>query len=422
MLLLQGPMGPFFWRLRQDLEQAGAEVKKINFCAADALFYPAGAVSYRDTLEKWPDFFAGFLIEHEIDAVFLFGDCRSYHDAIRNPARALNVPLYVFEEGYLRPDFITIERGGVNNHSSIPRDPEAFTQDEGADEPANSVGSAFSRAALYASLYSVANFLFAWRYPHYRHHRPLHPVHQSYAWVRGWFRKHWFRAKEAKLLPKLTGELSGRYFLAPLQVHNDAQIITHSRFDDVEDFITGVVMSFAEHADPGTAIVFKHHPMDRAYCDYTKLMARLSREYGLEGRLFYVHDLHLPTLLQHARGTVLVNSTVGLQSIHHGTPVKPLGDPIYNLPGLACHDSLAKFWRNPGSIDKALYQRFRRWLLTFNQANGNFYKPLNNVSSHTGIVWPPLGAELIKASERATPVRTRSRAKPESVVVQGEAA
>ena len=38
VLLLQGPVGPFFALLAQDLREAGAEVFKVNFNAGDCLF------------------------------------------------------------------------------------------------------------------------------------------------------------------------------------------------------------------------------------------------------------------------------------------------------------------------------------------------------------------------------------------------
>ena len=41
VLLLQGPIGPFFWRLANFLKIRNADVVKINFNGGDALFYPA---------------------------------------------------------------------------------------------------------------------------------------------------------------------------------------------------------------------------------------------------------------------------------------------------------------------------------------------------------------------------------------------
>lgn len=409
-------MGPFFWRLRKDFEDIGARVAKINFCPADTLFYPCGATTYRGTLADWPVFLEDTLSALNVDAIFLFGDCRPYHAVAREVAYRRGVELFVFEEGYLRPDYITIERGGVNKHSSVPRNLEAFSMFEyGAlswNTQAFQPRHAFLHMSVYAMVYSVVNALGGWLFPHYAHHRPLHPVREACAWVRGGFRKHWFLARERELMKRFTAQLSGRYFLVPLQVHNDAQVTTHSGFGSVEEFIATVVESFARYGEPRDAIVFKHHPMDRAYREYGQLMAELTRSYGLEGRLYYVHDLHLPTLLDHARGTVVINSTAGLSSLLHGTPVITLGDPIYNLPGLAFQGTLEQFWREPGTFDTELHQRFRNWLLAYNQANGNFYKPLTDINSHTGVAWPTLGAETARKLGYAGPVTIPSRVEP----------
>jgi len=414
-------MGPFFWRLRKDLENAGARVSKVNFCAGDTLFYPTKATHYRGTLEKWPEFLSTFIIQHNVDAVFLFGDCRPYHYVIRRVARWLNADLYVFEEGYLRPDYITFERGGVNAHSSIPRAPKLFScLDKDAKIPvkrAIQVKNAFSRAAWYATCYSITNFLFGWTYPNYRHHRPLNPLHQAYAWIRSLVRKHWFLARESKYLDAFTTTRSGRYFLVPLQVHNDAQLTTHSEFASVEQIVDRIAQSFAAHALPDEALVFKHHPMDRAYRDYGREMAAVARKYNLEGRLYYVHDLHLPTLLKHARGTVVVNSTVGLSSLHHGTPVITLGDPVYNMPGLTYQGSLDSFWQDPGTFDEKVLNGFRHWLLAYNQANGNFYRPLKEAGNHAGVVWPSRAPEALRAKE--TPLMSDGNAR---TYPQGDAA
>ena len=39
VLLLQGPVGPFFTRWAEDLRQAGAQVFKVNFNAGDWFYY-----------------------------------------------------------------------------------------------------------------------------------------------------------------------------------------------------------------------------------------------------------------------------------------------------------------------------------------------------------------------------------------------
>jgi capsule polysaccharide modification protein KpsS len=161
----------------------------------------------------------------------------------------------------------------------------------------------------------------------------------------------------------------------------------HSRFTSVEEFIEEVVRSFAEHADPDHTLVLKHHPMDRAYKDYAGLIDSLAARHGLRDRVIYLHDQHLPTLLRHALGAVMINSTVGLQAISYGTPVKVLGDAIYDMPGLTHQGTLAHFWRAPGAVDEELYRGFRSYLLYTNQANGSFAQRLENVPEGAGIRW-----------------------------------
>jgi capsule polysaccharide modification protein KpsS len=109
----------------------------------------------------------------------------------------------------------------------------------------------------------------------------------------------------------------------------------------------------------------------------------------LSDRVIYVHDLHLPTLLRGAAGAVMINSTVGLQAISYGTPVKVLGAAVYDIAGLTFQGALADFWRAPGSVDDQLYRAFRSYLLYINQANGSFAKRLAGVRSATGIRWFP---------------------------------
>ena len=389
-LLLQGPAGPFFHRFGRELRAAGIETTKVNLHPGDVLFYPTpGTVSYRGTLEDWPAFVADLIAERGIDAIFLFGDCRPYHRAAIEVAERRGVSVWVFEEGYLRPDYITLERGGVNGNSELSRDPDfyrRFAATHPPAEPPRSVGDSFTPSAIYSMYNAIAFTLFKPLFPHYRHHRPLNFVHHTFWWVRGATRKVRFGLRERGMLDELAARWSKRYFFVPLQVYCDFQL-NHSPYDDVRDFIVDVVKAFAAHADPSHALVFKHHPMDRPFREYGAWLDTLARDHGLDGRLFYVHDLHLPTLLQHARGTITINSTVGLSSIHHGTPVKTLGYAVYDMPGLTHQGSLAEFLRDPGAVDTELYAAFRSYLVHENQANGSVWRRLSGERSGTGVRW-----------------------------------
>jgi len=53
--------------------------------------------------------------------------------------------------------------------------------------------------------------------------------------------------------------------------------------------------------------------------------------------------LHLPTLFSHILGTITINSTVGLQTMYHNSPVKVLGKAIYDIEGLTDKIDLDSF-------------------------------------------------------------------------------
>lgn len=386
-LLLQGPAGPFFRRFAEDLRQSGVEVTKVNLHAGDRLFFPGpSALSYRGTLAEWPDWLRRTMRDLGIDAIFLFGDCRPYHRAAIRVARQLGATPWVFEEGYLRPDYITLEREGVNGNSSLPSDPEFYLRraNEGPEpDPPKPVGPSFGISAWYSALNALAFTLQGRSFPHYRHHRPLNAWKHTGWWVKGGLRKVWFNLRERRALDDLVGKGGRPYFFVPLQVHCDFQLV-HSPYDDVREFIEEVVRVFAEHAPTDHLLVLKHHPLDRAYREYGSYLHELAHRHGLHDRLRYVHDVNLPELLKNARGTITINSTVGLSSIHHGTPVKCLGYAVYDMPGLTYQGELDAFWNDPGEVDPKLYARFRFWLRTHNQINGSVWKTL----------WPENGARV----------------------------
>ena len=402
VLLLQSPVGPFFTRLARDLRWAGAHVCKINFNGGDLLFYPSDAIAFRGTPDEWPGFLRRVMVVREIDLVLLFGDCRPVHRVARQVVKQMGVELGVFEEGYIRPDYITFERFGVNGHSRLPRSPIYYLnrEVEQVTEPMH-VRDTFWWSALWAILYYAAAVACTPVFPHYRHHRRLSLL-EVFPWFRSFARKRHYARREKSIANRLLGELSGRFFLAPLQVHNDSQIQEHSGFT-VERFIRYVVRSFASNAPLHTHLVLKHHPMDRGYHDYTALLQRLAEEHGLEGRLHYIHDQHLPTLLKHALGVVVVNSTVGLSALFHGRPLKTCGEAIYDIPGLTYRGTLKEFWSAASdfSMDRELFRRFYRHLINTTQVNGSFYRRLDLPGSYAGLRWPRREARITSASRKS---------------------
>jgi len=398
VLLLQGPQGPFFKRLAAELAASGARVSKVNFNGGDDWYFPREAAEstggdlmrFRGTAAQWAPCFSNFLVKKKVDAVMLFGDCRPFHRAGVAACRVAGIDFWVFEEGYLRPHFITMEKGGVNGNSQMCRDPAFYENQKETTVPTVSpVGRTFGLAAQYAAGYALASAALWWRYPHYHHHRDISIVRQPLYWLRGLLRKKWHQRLEATKQGLFAGALSGQFFLVPLQVHLDAQL-GHSDFSSIEAFIEHVVGSFCSHADRSLHLVLKQHPFDRPYKSYVSLVRRLARSSGVSDRLHLVHDLHLPTLLDHARGVVVMNSTVGMSALQRRTPTKALGQAVYDIKGLTHQGALADFWQAPGVVDAHLLRKYEAWLRRTVVFNGSFQRVLDGPGA-TGIVWSSAG-------------------------------
>lgn len=387
VLLLQGPIGPFFRNLSEDLVKAGASVLKINFNGGDWLYYPSKSVNYRGSLDEWQPYLERFISKNQIDLILLFGDCRPIHVVARSVAEKIGVELGVFEEGYIRPDYITLERSGVNAHSTLSKDPDHYLASAPVPRPAASpIGKPFFYAMVWAMLYNIAGTLLSPYFSGYRHHRNL-STSESFRWLRSFWRKWICSIKEKGIQEKLAGEWAQKYFLVPLQVGGDAQIHSHSRFNHIREFIEEVMRSFASHAPADTLLVIKQHPMERGYSMHTAMIEGLALELGIPERVLYIHDQHLPTLLGNARGVVVINSTVGLSAIDHDTPVKTLGSAIYDMTGLTHQGELEDFWQNPPKPSRNLYEAFYHEVVSKTQINGNFYRRLPVQFYKSGVRW-----------------------------------
>ncbi|EFN0418317.1 capsule biosynthesis protein [Campylobacter coli] len=373
VLLLQGPVGTFFHRLAIKMKKNKTKVFKLNFNGGDFLFYPSGKRCKCDEKDL-ENFYENFFKEKKIDAIVMYNDCRLIHAKAIKVAKGLGISIWIFEEGYLRPYCITFEKDGVNANSSLPRDKNFYLScNILTKESIKEIPGGFKFMAFSAFLYWLFSFLLAPFFNNKLHHRTLFPFEFLF-WFGSLYRKYLYKLTEKKLNQKIYS-LEKKYFLAILQVYNDTQIKHHYR-KSIEEFIEELILSFANHARAKSYLVFKHHPMDRGYRNYSKLINELSQKYHVEGRIFYVHDTYLPTLLKNALGCITINSTVGLSAILEGCPTKVCGNAFYNFEGLAYPKKLQFFWREAHAYkpNPSLVINFKNYLLNTNQFNGNFYK------------------------------------------------
>jgi capsular polysaccharide export protein len=387
-LFLQGNASRFFGMLGAELAARGYCVNRINFNGGDRLFWPLpGAVDFRRGLARWPGFLEAHLDSWNTTDILLFGDCRPLHrDAVRMAERR-RIRVYVFDEGYIRPNWMTMELGGTNGNSSLPRD-AAWYRAAAAKLPPWSGGlpvvSNFSRRAWEDVLYNVSAMALVGLYPGYRTHRPWHPLIEYAGWLYRFARGPAARRRIAKGLARLAGS-GGPYYFFPLQLDCDSQIRNHSPFGRIAPTLYAVIDSFARRAPKDSLLVIKEHPLDNCLTNWRRLSARIAAEAGVSDRVVYLEDGPLEPLLAGCRGVTTVNSTVGFLALSFGKKVITLGTAVYDMPDLTFQGELDVFWNSDFLPDTQSFDAFRRVTVGRTQVNGGFF-------SETGVAMGVKGA------------------------------
>lgn len=400
-LFLQGVCSPFFARLADRLRGDGHRIFKVNFNCGDLAYWGRRpSVSFKNGLDQLPGFLEDTFRASGTTDIVLFGDRRPVHLAAVELATRHGIRIHVFEEGYFRPHWVTLERNGVNNHSLLPKDPDWYRSvggrlpDYGDGEP---FASPFRLRAGHDILYHLAGALNPLLFPHYRTHAPV-PAPVEYAgYGRRFALMPMYRRRDAATIDFLLAGTTP-FYLLPLQLNSDAQIRDHSPFPDMPGVIEFVMASFAVHAPDGARLVIKNHPLDMGLVDYPAVIRALATRFGLTGRIDYLESGDLEALLRRARGVVTVNSTVGGLALGLACPTIALSDPIYNMAGLTCTGSLDDFWSGPIPPDAELYRCFRNTVIHTTQINGGFYsRPGTELAVHNAI--PSLTAERSRLEE-----------------------
>lgn len=377
---MQGLSTPFFARLADALEARGHRIERVNLSGGDRVFWPRlGATDYRGKFSDWRSFLGGFLHERGVSDVILFGDCRPYHRVAVDLARARGISVHVFEEGYFRPDWITLEKDGTNGHSRLPKEARAYRLEaerigEEGDISPLPVSGGIARRVRWEILNQIATMFLAPLYPHYKRHRSHHPLREMCGWLKRLAKRPFERRYAAKLSRYLEAERP-TYYLLPLQLETDYQIRRHSRFKSMAHVMEVVLESFSRGAPKGSLLVVKLHPLDNGLADFRRQARRIAKRLKLGERVLVMDGGHLPTLIQRCQGVVVVNSTSGLSALHHSRPVTVLGSAIFNLAGLTFKGPLDRFWKKRSLPDADLFKAFRRVVISQAQVNGSFFTP-----------------------------------------------
>ncbi|MGB0855352.1 MAG: capsule biosynthesis protein, partial [Pikeienuella sp.] len=333
--------------------------------------------AFTGRIEDWPAWLDRLMDERGVTDIALYGDTRAYHAHAVRIAKARGVTTHCFEEGYLRPYWITYERGGANGHSrlmdmSVPEMAAAVAGETRAQEEAPPIWGAAWRHAFHGFRYHFDVIFRNRAYPNFAHHRP------TSAWT-----ELGFYAKRLGVLPLLIPQShmresrllkSGKaYHLVLLQLSFDASMRSHSSYETVGAFIDDCIAAFAAGASADQHLVFKAHPFEDGRERLEWHARRTAKRFGLADRVVFIHRGKLGPLLDRARSAVTINSTAGQQALWRGLPLAVLGTAVYDKPEFTQAQDLVEFFKSPPPPDAESYRDYRRFLLLTSQLEGSFY-------------------------------------------------
>jgi capsular polysaccharide export protein len=377
-LFLQGPHGPWFHRLGGLLRAAGAKVWRVGFNLGDRIFWPGpGYIAFQDSHDRWPDACADLMMRHQITDLVLYGDTRPIHAQAVALARLRGITVHVFEEGYLRPYWVTYERGGSNGNSRLMSMslPEMQAALENVDQDLPDTPATWGdmrQHMVWGALYHGCVALGFRAYRNFRPHRAL-TVGQEFRLYLKRLVLMPFHRLERKLATRRIRQGGFPYHLAILQLEHDASFRDHSPFSSITEFLALVMDGFATGAPRHHHLVFKAHPLEDGRTPLLPEIRRLAQLHGLTGRVHFVRGGKLAELLNDARSAVTVNSTAGQQALWRGLPLRTFGTAVYAKPEFVSTQPLDQFFAAPERPDSRAYRSYRQFLLETSQVVGGFY-------------------------------------------------
>jgi capsular polysaccharide export protein len=373
-LFISAPFGPFARRLADRLAQFGAACTRVLVNGGDVLDWGLrDAAPYFGDLRGWRGWLETLIHARGVTDIVTYGDSSPYTVTALKLGQALGLRLHVFEQGYFRPDWVTLEPGGVNANSQLPRDPQWY-RDRAVGAPESSperVGRTTPSAVGRIARYHTAMYLGLPLFPLYRA-----PYHHSALWQAVGHSWRFIGQRLSSATQKRRHDAlvqSGRpLYLVLLQRPGDSQLWRHSDFEDTEAFLDKVVKSFAAHAAKDALLLVRPHPLDHGLDPHERVLARLARRAGVSERVHYVDHGKLHEMLPKITGAVCVNSTAGLAAVEFGCPTIALGRALYDMPGLTHQGGLDTFWTCAAQPDPSLYDAFRSVLMAATQINGAY--------------------------------------------------
>ena len=331
ILLLQGPVGPFFAELQIALYAAGFGVKRVLFNSGDRLFdHGRNSVRFTGILGDWGTWLRLKVAQYNPDCIVLFGSNRPAHSVARHIAKLVDINVICLEEGYLRSGYITAEFGGNNQHSPlIAWKPQGSLRPKVDTVPVHeATRSSFFAMSVWGALYYLARDAFSRDSDEELFHRPrerLLPM--AWSWC-----NHTLRQMAAPIVefPTLNAlRAKSGYIFVPLQVSQDSQIQFAARQWNLVKLIDASLRALA-HTELNQMVVFKLHPLERKNGPISRLIKQRAKALGIRrARFIVLRSGRIGELTANAGGVIVINSTSAFSALHHKVPLLVLGDAVY---------------------------------------------------------------------------------------------
>jgi capsular polysaccharide export protein len=376
VLFLQGPPSLFWRELAEAFEAAGSKVLRINLSAADWLYWrKSGAVNYRGSLGDWPAYIRRVLVDNGVTDVLYYADRLPYHAVAAEIAESLGVRATSIEFGYLRPDWLTVERGGAGARCHFPEDPETIRRIAAAVPEVEldvRYSHSFRHEAFNEVFYNLVAYFGRPFFPRYAADKYYNPLLDYLSWLPRFVRER-LPTPDPDAIVEAWREAGTPYWVLAMQLQADYQIRANSPYRHLSTLIDEVVGSFARHAPAGGRLLVKTHPLDNGLERWPRVVAETALRHGVADRVTTVSGGQLGRILRGSEGVVVANSTVGLHAIRAGRPTKVLGIAMFDVPGLTHQGPLEGFWSSPEPVDDSLAGDFVKAIAATIQVKGSFY-------------------------------------------------
>ena len=103
------------------LESYGHATNQISFNQGDKIFWAnkRSFIPFTLPIHAWSGFLQRGFQEKQITDLVIYNDTRPFHKTAIQAAHAKGINVHIFEEGYLKPYWITYERDGSNGNSKL---------------------------------------------------------------------------------------------------------------------------------------------------------------------------------------------------------------------------------------------------------------------------------------------------------------